>query len=971
MFAAKLPILNPNEFELWKMRIEQYFLMTDYSLWEVILNGDSPALTRVIEGVVQPDAPTTAEQRLAKKNELKAHGTLLMALHDKHQLKFNIHKDAKTLTEAIEKRFGGNKETKKGQKTLLKQQYKSFTGSKAYLLHLEEQNRFGGKSLDDLFNSLKIYEAEVKSSSSASTSTQNIAFVSSNNTDSTNEPVSDVASVFAASTKILVSALPNVDTLSNAVIYSFFASQFVSPQLDNDDLKQIDADDLEEMDLKWQMAMLTVRASSMFDYDEMFTSESDDSLPASPIYDSPTKPDKDLSHTHRPSAPIIEDWVSDLEDDSETIETSISAAIHKTSILKPKSNGNSKNRKACFVCKSLTHLIKDCDYYDPKVAQTPTRNHARKGHHQQYARMTLPNPQQHMVPTVVLTKSKHVPITAARPVTTAVPKSHVTRPRQAKTVVRKPYSPPRRNINRSPPPKASNFPPKVTAAKTSMVNDVKGNWGNPQHASKDKEVIDSRCSRHITGNMSYLSDFEELNGGYVAFGGNPKGGKISGKGKIKTGKLYFDDVYFVIELKFNIFSVSQMCDKKNIVLFPNIECLVLYPEFKLPDENQAEAVNTACYVQNRVLVSKPQNKTLYELLLCRTPSIGFMRPFGCLVTILNILDPLDKFDGKVDEGFLVGYSLSSKAFTVFNSRTRIVQETLHINFLESKPNVAGSCPTWLFDIDTLTKNMNYLPVTAGNQSNPSAGVQEQFDAKTTREENDQQYVLFPVWSSGSKNPQNIDDVDTFGGKKLEFEGRKPESEVYVSISNSAQTKKHDDKTKREANGKSPVESLIGYRNLSAEFEDFYDNNINVVNAADSLVPAVGQISTNSTNTFSAAGPSNALVSPTHRKSLYLNTSQYPDDHNILKLEDITYSDDEEDVGAEADFTNLETTITVSPIPTTRVHKDHHINNDDFYTCMFACFISQDEPKRVHQALKDLSWIEAILEELLQFKMQKV
>nr|GFB46168.1 hypothetical protein [Tanacetum cinerariifolium] len=175
--AAKLPILNPNEFDLWKMRIEKFFLMTDYSLWEVILNGDSPAPIRVIKSVVQPVAPTTAEQRLAKKNELKARDTLLMALPDKHRLKFNIHKDAKTMIEAIEK--------------------------------------------------------------------------------STNDSVSVVASVSAGSAKIHVSALSNVDTLSNAVIYSFFSCKSNSPPLDNDDLKQIDADDLEEMDLKWKMAMLT------------------------------------------------------------------------------------------------------------------------------------------------------------------------------------------------------------------------------------------------------------------------------------------------------------------------------------------------------------------------------------------------------------------------------------------------------------------------------------------------------------------------------------------------------------------------------------------------------------------------------------------------------------------------------------------------------------------------------------------
>nr|GFB71796.1 ribonuclease H-like domain-containing protein [Tanacetum cinerariifolium] len=109
--------------------------------------------------------------------------------------------------------------------------------------------------------------------------------------------------------------------------------------------------------------------------------------------------------------------------------------------------------------------------------------------------------------------------------------------------------------------------------------------GNPQQALKYKGVIDSGCSRHMTGNISFLSDFEEINRGYVTFGENPKGGKISGKCKIKIGKLDFDDVYFVKELKFNLFSVLQMCDKKNNVLFTDTECVVLSSDYKLPDEN--------------------------------------------------------------------------------------------------------------------------------------------------------------------------------------------------------------------------------------------------------------------------------------------------------------------------------------------------------------------------------------------------
>nr|GEX02575.1 ribonuclease H-like domain-containing protein [Tanacetum cinerariifolium] len=890
MSAAKLPILNPNELDLWKIRIKQYFLMTDYSLSE----------------------------------------------------------DAKTLMEAIEKRFGGNKETKKVQKTLLKQQYENFTSSSSErldqihdrlqkLINLEEQ------SLNDLFNSLKIYEAEDKSSSSAGTSTQNIAFVSSQTTDSTNDQVSVVASVSTTSAKILVSALPNVDILrrnlgangptsmgfdmskvecynchrkghfvrecrspkdtrrngaaepqrrnvpaeeepTNYALMAFTSSsssssdnelrdnalvvlrqKFEKIEQERDDFKiKLEMFQTLSKNLSQLLASQTndkiglgyntqVFTSFMFNCDEMFTSETNESLPASPTYDryhsgdgyhavpppstgtfmplkpdlvfndapnvnetnhsafnvklSPTKPDTNLSHTHRPSTPIIEDWVFDSKEDSETGETSILAANHKTAIPKPKSNGNNRNRKACFVCKSLTHLIQDCDYYDKKMAQTPARTHAQRGNHQQYAKMALPNPQQHVVLKAVLTKSKLVPITAVRPVTAVVPKTHVTRPRPAKIVLTNPHSPPRRTINCSLSPKASTFPLKVTAATTPMVNAVKGVQGN-----WDKGVIDSVCSSHITGNMSYVSDFEELNGRYVAFGGNLKGG-----------------------LTFNLFSVSQMCDKKNNVLFTDIECLVLSPEFKLPDENQvllrvskennmynvdlknivpsrdltclfvkamikgikrefsvprtpqqngiaerknktlieatrtmledsllpilfwAEAVNTACFVQNRLLVTKPQNKTPYELLLGRTPSIGFMRPFGCFVTILNTLDPLGKFDRKDDEGFFVGYYVSSKAFRVFNSRSRIVQETLHINYLENKPNVAGSGPTWLFDIDTVTKTMNYQPVTTRNQSNNSAG------------------------------------------KEPEFEGRKPESEVHVYLSSCAQTKKHDDKTKREDN----------------------------------------------------------------------------------------------------------------------------------------------------------------------------
>nr|GEU90198.1 ribonuclease H-like domain-containing protein [Tanacetum cinerariifolium] len=234
--------------------------MTDYSLWEVIINGDSAISKVALDGVAQPVTLLTAEQKLARKNELKARGTLLMALPDKHQLKFNSHKDAKTLMEAIEKRFEGNTKTKKVQKTLLKQQFENLL--KTHTLIWRNKANLEEHSLDDLFNSLKIYETEVRHSSSPSNPTQNLAFVSSSNTDSTTDSVSAATSVSAIYAKLHVSSHPNINSLSNA----------------------IDVDDLEEMDLRWQMAMLTMRARS-FGVDaamvikekhQVFTAASDD-----------------------------------------------------------------------------------------------------------------------------------------------------------------------------------------------------------------------------------------------------------------------------------------------------------------------------------------------------------------------------------------------------------------------------------------------------------------------------------------------------------------------------------------------------------------------------------------------------------------------------------------------------------------------------------------------------------------------
>nr|GEU48023.1 hypothetical protein [Tanacetum cinerariifolium] len=958
--------------------------MTDYSLLEVIINGDSPIPTIVVDGVVQPVSHNLP-------SEWKTHTLIWRNKAD-----------------------------------------------------IEEH------SLDNLFNI------------SAATS-------------------------FAICAKLPVSSHPNIASLSNAVIYSFFASQSTSSQLDNEDLKQIDVDDLEEMDLIWQMAMLTMRARR------------ECRSPKDSRRSVATEPQRRNSLVENSTSNALVsqcdgigcyDWSYQAEEEptnfSLMVIISLSSFSDNENIKLLNEEVQARDTALVTFRQKLNQAAQERNDLKLKLDkfQTSSKN---------LTELLQPSSGYHVVPPPITgTFMPPKPDLVFHTALITVETDH-----SAFTVQIGP-SKPAQDLSHTNRPTAPIIEDWVSDSEDEFeTNDQNDPHSVPSFVQSFEQV---KTPRHFvqtvkepilnaTWNMSYLSNFKELNGGYVAFGGNPKGGKISSKGKIKTGKLDFEDVYFVNELKFNLFSVSQMCDKTNKVLFTDTECLVLSPDFKLPDESQvllrvprennmlhmdlfrptfvkslnkksyclvitndysrftwvfflttkdetspilknfitglknqlslkvkvirsdngtefkisdlnqfcdlkgikrefsipktpqqngiverknrtfiknartmladlllpipfwAEAVNNTCYVQNRVLVTKPHNKTLYELLHGRTPSIGFMRPFGCLVTILNTLNPLGKFKGKFDEGFLVGYSVNSKSFRVFNSRTSIVQETLHVNFLENKPNITG--------------------------------FQDEVDAEKAGEEVTQQYMLFPVWSSGSSNPYNKDRDAAFDGKEHGVDTKKPESAINVSPSSSAQLGKQDDKTKKKAKGKSSVESFIKNRDLSAEFEDHSNNSSNDVNAVGFIVPTAGQNSFNSTNPFSAAGPSNTTATPTHGKFSFKDAFQLPENLDMLEMEDITCSD-HENVGAEADFNNFETSITVSPIPTIRTHKDHpvlqiigdlssttqtrsmsrvikdqgrlsQIFNDDFHTCMFACFLSQEEPKRKVWILVDLPY----------------
>ncbi|GJU38919.1 putative ribonuclease H-like domain-containing protein [Tanacetum coccineum] len=382
---------------------------------------------------------------------------------------------------------------------------------------------------------------------------------------------------------------------------------------------------------------------------------------------------------------------------------------------------------------------------------------------------------------------------------------------------------------------------------------------------------------------------------------------------------------------------NGVVERRNMTLIEAARTMLV--DSKLPTTFWAEAVSTACYVQNRVLVVKPHNKTPYELFSGFKPALSFMGPFGCHVTILNTLDSLGKFDGKSDEGFFVGYSLSSKAFRVYNTRTRRVEENLHIGFLENKPMIEGNGPKWLFDIDSLTQSMNYVPITAGTIINESAGTQGELNAGTSEEIN-QDCIVMPIWKDASYFDSPSKDVAN-GEPKSAADDQK-QVEDGLDNENDEKDKSDDDSSPKEVNA---AGQHVNTASPNVNTGSFKFNNVD---------PSV-----NTASSYDQDSPKDMLT---------MGAS------HTLEATHIEFDEPEVDLG------NITNSYTVPTTSNTRIHKDHPIENvigdvkSSVQTRRMTKPTSEKgfsiEPTSIAKALSDSSWVEAMQEELLQFKLQQ-
>nr|GEU48902.1 ribonuclease H-like domain-containing protein [Tanacetum cinerariifolium] len=684
--------------------------------------------------------PKTAKEVVARKRERKAKTTLLMALLEDHLAKFHKMADAKEMWEAIKSRFVSSpsvsKSQKEGSSSYTDEVIHSFfvNQSSAPKLDYDDLEQINDDDMEEMdlkwqvtkvecfnYNKMGHFARDCRAKGNQDSRRRDVGYNGNKTRDNGKRPAyqDDLKALVTIDGEDIDWSRHVEEDAQNYAMMAYSSSNSGSKN-EASDLEDTPVNDRytdgmhvvpppmienympsgPDVEIDYSKFTYGPKQTSADESDsklsEYASCEFDSSVETSTSMPEPVKNESKVVCEPKvwTDAPIIEVYVSDSDNDSMSnvqeekekpsfaftdpvkhVKTSrenikeTGTTNHSSKIEKQDRNAHTRKglgyaftRKSCFVCGSFSHLIRDCYFHEKR-----------------------------MVKQAELTKSK--------------------------------------------------------------------NKDDPHRALKDKRIIDSGCSRHMIGNKAHLVDYQEFKGDSVAFGGS--NGRIIDKGKIKAGKLDFEDVYYVEELKhYKLFYVSQMCDKKNKVLFTDTYCLVLSPDFKLPDENQVllkiprqhsmysfnlknidPSRDLACLFAKASIDEfnkwhrrpghvnfKNLNKLVKRNLVRGLPSKSFNNNHTCVACQKRKQHKTSckakTFDGKSDLRFLVGYSLNSKAFKVYNLETKRVEENLHVNFLENKPNVEGKGHAWMFDLDYLTNSMNYEPVLVENQANKSEGPKE-------------------------------------------------------------------------------------------------------------------------------------------------------------------------------------------------------------------------------------------------------
>nr|GEY45084.1 hypothetical protein [Tanacetum cinerariifolium] len=784
--ASNVLMLKPGEFEIWRIRIKQYIQMIDYALWEVIENGSTLPKIQVMKGITTVMPITSVKDKALRRLEVKVRSTLMMGIPNEHPLKFNSVKDANQLLEAIEKRFEMLDQTfdrlqklviqlellgeKHSQEDVNQKLLRSLSSEwNTHVVAWRNKTDLDTMSMNDLYNNLQVYEPEVKEMSRSNSNTQNMAFL---------------------------------------------------PQLTHEDLEQIHPNDIKEMDLRWQMAMLTMRAKRFLKKTRRkLTVNGNESLgfdmskvechnyykrrhfarECRAIRNQDTKHKESTRKSVLVETPTSIDLVScdglggyDWSDQAE--EGPNYALMAYTSLS---SDSKVSNVSTCL--KSCLESIKLIKYHNEQLLKDLKKSEL----------MVLG----YKIAIKELRRKLEVAQKEKEGIQLTVEKLENESKSLNKLIDCQIVDNYKKvlgyeSYNAVSPPYTGNFMPlkhdlsytgldkfvvkPVVENKSSEV-ETKAVRKNPDATIveewvllgfKTKTKVIDHVSKHNSASIT-LKKFDYI---------DAQGTKDEISGIVKSFITRIENLVYhkvkvircdngtefknremnqFYELKgiLRQYSVARtpqqnrVAERRNRTLIEAAKTMLA--DSKLLNTFWSETVNTGCYVQNRVLVVKPYNKTPYELFHSRTPTLSFMRPFGCPAIILNTKDYLGKFDGKADEGFFVGYSLNSKASRVFNRRTRIVEENLHIRFSESTPNVVGSGSDWLFDIDTLTKIMNYEPIVASTYSNSFEATKASDNAGQVRKETApvKDYILLPLWTTDplfleySKNQEKQDNVN--------------------------------------------------------------------------------------------------------------------------------------------------------------------------------------------------------------------